>query len=312
MKDWTKIVIDDLQYRLNGKIPRNFVVNISGNVGTPTGIFKSSMGLQIALHLDPTFTLQQRVAFSVNQLLEKLQDYSEYKLCNKCFLDFSKTWRGDYEYYSRKDKKDIECDNCERIAQTDVLLRKMIFFLDEQTKTLKQSGLIRLSNIIDTGRQRQICFITCGVDQYGMNFTTYNLRRVQESHDDYLPEKKVRYAVYDDDRSIYYGYFDWDITPLTNLDWKSFWSEYSKMKTEFQRIAIAQRIQSENYEDMAEKVMNHPDFIKCFHQQKNGQQVLRSRLVASLIEKIFSDITNQSRSNILSEIKFILMDNKDG
>lgn len=308
MKDWTDNVITDLKYRLNGKIPRNFVVNISGGVGTPTGIFKSSMGLQIALHIDPTFSLQQRVGFSVNQLLEKLQTYSEYKLCNQCFIKFSKTWLGEFEYYTRKDRKDIECDNCPSMAETDVLLRKMVFFLDEQTKTLKQSGLIRLSNIIDTARQRQICFITCGVDQYGTNFTTFNLKRVQETHDNYLPEKKVRYAVYDDNRDIYYGYFDWEITPLSNPKWRAFWKDYSKMKTDFQRVAIAQQIQTVNFEEMAEKVMNNQDFVKCFFMQKNGQNVLRTSLAKTMIIKMYPDITNEEREHVLSEIKMILYD----
>ena len=79
--DWTDIVLKDLFNRMYGKIPRNFLVNISGLIGTPSGIFKSSMGLQIALKLDPTFDLKKRVAFSVNKLLDKLNKNTEYYLC---------------------------------------------------------------------------------------------------------------------------------------------------------------------------------------------------------------------------------------
>jgi hypothetical protein len=309
-RDWTKIVVDDLNNRLYGKIPRNFLLNITGLIGVPTGIFKSSMGLQLALMLDPNFNIQQRVAFSVNQLLEKLESYSEYSLCNKCFIEFTKTSYNTYEFYptTNAEKK---CDNCDSVSQTDVLLTKMIFFLDEQTKTLRTGNLMRLSNIVDTNRQRQICFITCGVDQYDMHFTTYNLKRVQESSDLYLPQKKVRYAVYDDSRKIFYGFFDWNIRTLEDKGWFAVWSEYSKLKTNFQRIAIAQQIQTMKYEDMANEVINDADFQKCFFMKRDGQRNMVSDLVRTLIQRRYPDLTENDRRNILSEIKFMMFDEQE-
>ena len=306
--DWTQNVINDLKNKLYGKIPRNFLINITGLIGTPTGIFKSTLGLQIALMLDPLFTLQQRVAFSINQLLDKVKEYSEYDLCNKCYYEFTKDYKGTFEVYP--EQKQIKCNNCDNMADHVVLLTKLIFFLDEQTKTLKTGGLTRLQNLVDSCRQRQICFITCGVDEYNMHFTTYSLKRVQESSDDYLPFKRVKYAVYDNEREIYYGYLQWDITPLTNSFWNSFWNEYSTMKTDFQRIAISQQIQSMNFEEYAQEIIDDKDFVKCFITRRSGQKVLQSGLVKNIIIKHFPDLTNNERDMILSEVKMQIYDDE--
>lgn len=306
--NWTSEVIKDLKYRLYGKIPRNFLVNISGLCGTPTGIFKSTLGLQFCMLLDPMFNLTQRVAFSINNLLDKVRDNSEFYFCNKCYLEFKSNYKGTYEEHSVKNEED-KCSVCgDLLADKLILLTKLIFFLDEQTKSLKQGGIIRLQNLADTCRQRQISFVTAGVEQYGMHFTTYNLKRIQESSDDYLPLKRVRYAVYDDERDIYYGYFQWDITPLTDPNWKRIFDEYSKMKTDFQRVAIAQQTQAMNFEDYAQEIIDSPDFSKTFKLLKDGRKVMQTALVRSLIYQKYSDFTNQDRDNVLSQIKILLND----
>jgi hypothetical protein len=307
-EDWTQKVMNNLHYLLYGKIPRNFLINIGGCIGSLTGIFKSTLGLQIALSLDPNFNLKQRVAFSINQLLDKVKAYTEYNLCNACFYKFSKDFKGTYEVY---DESSHKCDNCNNMSDRLVLLTKMIFFLDEQTRTLKIGGLVRLQNLVDTCRQRQICFITCGVDQYDMSFTTYHLKRIHESHDDYLPLKRVRFGVYDDARSIFYGYFQWDITPLTDSYWNKFWKEYSKFKTDFQRVAISQQTQAQNYEEYAQEIIDSDDFLKCFKITKKGDKIMQSSLVRNLIVKSFPDLTNEDRENILAEIKLILYEEED-
>lgn len=305
--NWTEKVMEDLSYKLYGKIPRNFLVNISGHIGTPTGIFKSTLGLQIALKLDPLFNLNQRVAFSINQLLDKVKSNSEYHLCNKCYYDFKKTYRGTYELY-KEEEPNYKCDNCDNLSDNLVLLTKMVFFLDEQTRTLKTGGLTRLKNLIDTVRQRQICIITCGVDQYNMSFTTYNLKRIQESSDEYLPKKTVRYGVYDDERGYWYGYFQWNITPLTDPFWNRFWEKYSRMKTKFQRVAISQQIQSVNFEEYAQRIIALDDFLKCFKTTKKGDTNMQTGMVRNLIYKHYPDLTQEERDYILSEIKFEIYD----
>lgn len=302
-KNWTQIVMKDLRYRLYGKIPRNFLVNIGGGIGTPSGVFKSSLGLQIALTLDPLFNLKARVAFSVNDLLDKVSTNTEIYMTLAEFTRFAKNYKGTYEVYEA-DKEIFNTENelCTRL----ILLTKQIFFLDEQTRSLKTGGLVRLQNLIDTCRQRQICFITCGVESYELTFATYDLLRVQESHDNYLPKKQVRYGVYDRKRDLYYGYFLWNIVPLTDVAWKRFWGEYSKMKTQFQRIAIQQQTSAMDYENYAEQVMELEDYEKCFKETKEGKKRFLASLCKALILKKYPDLTNQERDTILSEIKMKL------
>jgi hypothetical protein len=305
-EDWTEEVIRDLKNRLYGRIPRNFVINIGGLISTPTGIFKSTMGLQIALQIDPMFTLKGRVAFSINHLLDLVRDTSEFSLCNKCLQDFKNGYKGTYEEVEAE--KNEKCNNCENLSDKQVLLTKLIYFLDEQTRTLKTGGIIRLQNLIDTCRQRQICFILCGVQQYGMHFTTYELRRIQESSDDYLPLKRVRYGVYDSDRDIYYGYFQWDIIPLTDHRWKAVFDEYAKIKTEFQRIAISQRTQAMGVEQYAEQIINSKEFQKCFKTLNSGRRVLQVAVLRTVINQAYPDITISERTDILSEVKMAMLD----
>ena len=305
-RDFTNEVMEDLRYRLYGKIPRNWLINISGLVGVPTGIMKSSMGLQICLSINPMFNLKQHVAFSVNELLDKIKNNSEYALCNRCYFQFGKSYYGTYETLDVETAN--KCDNCDSIANKNVLLTKLIFFLDEQTKTLRIGGLTRLANIVDTARQRQICFVTCGVESYDMNFVTYSLQRVQESHDDYLPKKVVRYAVYDDQRDLYYGYFKWALTPLTDPKWKRVWDDYSKMKTTFQRVAMSGQITQMDFEEYAQVVMSDKDFDKCFKETKDGRQLFQSSIAKNIIFKHYPDNTSSERDFILSQIKMMLQD----
>jgi len=305
-EDWTQKVIDELKYRLYGKIPRNFLINVGGLIGTPTGIFKSSMGLQIAIHLDPLFNLKERVAFSVNELLMKVETNSEKEMCYDHLQEFTSTYTGTYEMQNEK----LSVCHCGQPSVARVLLTKMIFFLDEQTQTLKHGGLLRLQNIVDTVRQRQICFVTCGVDKYGFNYTTYSLQRVQESADKYLPKKRVRYAVHDSERDMYYGYFLWDITELSDLKWNNVWTEYSQMKQQFQRVALAQQISGMDYGEMAVKVMEDPRFQQCVS-MKNGKLVANSNLTKNIILKIYPDLTNEDRAMILAEIRFLLNESQD-
>lgn len=302
-KDWTKIIIDELAYKLYGAIPRNFLINITGLIGVPTGIFKSTLGLQIARTLDPRFNLKERVAFSINELLMKVQKYSEFYMTEKEFLKFRREYSGTYEVVE-PDKRVY--NNNDELCTKLVLLTKLLFFLDEQTKTLKHGHFIRLQNLVDTCRQRQICFITCGVEGYEFHISTYELVRIQESHDKYLPKKQVRYGVYDKKRDVYYGYFKWNVIPLTDPSWNKFWHEYSEMKADFQRVAIQQRTQAMDYEGYADMIMEHNDWDKCFRETKEGKEIFLSSMAKALIIKLFPDLTNQEKDTILSEIKFRL------
>ena len=109
--------------------------------------------------------------------------------------------------------------------------------------------------------------------------------------------------MYDDERNIYYGFFKWDITPLTEPRWGNFFMEYSKMKTDFQRIAIAQQTQAMNFEEYASEIINSPDFPKTFKTLKDGRQVMQPALVRNIIYQKFPDMTENERTNILSQVK---------
>ena len=98
---------------------------------------------------------------------------------------------------------------------------------------------------------------------------------------------------------------------MTDYDWNAFWKEYSEMKTEFQRIAISQQIQSMNYEDYAQEVMELEDFVKCFKYTKDGRQIMQSQLVMALITKKYPDLTEREKNLILSEIKFMSYDEEN-
>lgn len=307
-KDWTKNVIDDLSYRLYGKIPRNFLINITGGIGTSTGIFKSTLGIQIAFTLDPMFTIKDRVAFSVNELLDLVKYNTEFKFSYLEYLRFVESYKGAYDVY---DINDGSLNSNGDELKYLVLLKKLIFFLDEQTKDLRVGGMMRLQNLVDTCRQRQICFITCGVNSYDLGFSTYDLMRVQESSDIYLPDKQVRYAVYDRQRDWYYGYFKWNIWKLSDPKWKQIFDEYSVKKTDFQRIAMNQQTSQMDYKQYAEKIMEMPEYQKCFITYQNGNTKLQPKLLKLLIMKTYPDFTHLEREYILSEIKLMLMDDED-
>jgi hypothetical protein len=299
-KNYTQFFLDDLHNRLYGKIPRNWVINITGLIGTPTGIFKSSMGLQIALSLDPSFNLKERVAFTINQLLDKIREFSEFSFCQEHLDKFKKFYEGSYDIM--QPDENAKCRACKKKANSLILMRKLIFFLDELTHTLKIGDVMRLKNIIDACRERQLCFFTCGIPEYDLSFSTYSLQRVEESDDKFLPLKRVRYAVRDSEKKYYYGYFVWDVIPLTNPEWNDFWGEYSVYKTRFQRQAIAQQVGEFGMEKYAQKIRAMPEFEQCFYYTKKGIRKLHLGKLENLIVKFFPDFTHIQRKYIKNEI----------
>lgn len=256
--DYTNILIDEISGFLNGSIPRNFVINIGGLIGRDTGIFKTSLGLQVSLKLDPYFNIKERVAFTPNQLNEKI------KLHGKN-------------------------------------LRKAIFFLDERTKDLKKSATMRLSNIIESCRERQFCFILVGVSEDIFTISDYFLKRVGESSDSYLPKKTVYYSVSKkiDNRNMYRGYIKWNITPLSNNKWNKIWNEeYMPLKQQFQQMAIEQNITAMPLKQISLEFMKSEGFEICIKESgKINKQSLKKE-----IYKRFPDVTADERDYIYVEV----------
>lgn len=257
-KDWTQIVHDDLNYRLHGAIPRNWVLNIRGLIGTPTGIFKTSMGLCYARSLDPTFNIEERVAFTPAELNKKVKLYAD---------------------------------------------RKQIFFMDEQIHDLKESQMLKLQNIVESCREQQMCFVFCGVPKEYKTFSTYLLERFDETPDDILPKKSVRYLVRNPETDEFRAFVVKEIPVLNNqdgslTDWGLFWKEYMKLKTNHQDRVRFDSITSFDYEAYAKEILaeGYDGFLKT---TKKGLVKLDMSLLGMAVRKKFADFTQQEKQDII-------------
>lgn len=256
-RDWTKTVWDELNFRFNGKIPRNFVLNIRGLVGTPTGIFKSAMGLCIAKAIDPTFNIQERVAFTSNELNIKVKQHAK---------------------------------------------RKQVFFKDEEVHDLKESQMIKLQNIVEGCREEQMCFIMCGVPKEYRTFSTFILERLDETHDDYLPRKKVRYLIRDPESDTFLGHFIMEIPPLVEKDgsqsaWGAFWAEYMLLKKAYQDRVRFESVTDFNYEHYAKELLEggYEQFVSV---TKKGMQRVDMGLLGMEVRRKYADFTQQEKQDI--------------
>jgi len=268
--DLTATIFQELYDILYGKVRRNFVINIKGNIGRQTGIFKSSLGIQLALKLDPTFNFAERVAFTPNELISKVQQYAK---------------------------------------------RKQIFLMDERVRDFKISGEQRLANIIESCRQKQLCFILIGVPEQQMTFSDYHFERMGESDDKYLDKKVIingeeentgRKTVYflvkkiTESKKVYRGYLKWNIVSLENPEWQKFWSEYSVYKAIHQDKAVQASLTGFNFRQEAEKLKQDARFQNCYDE---SGRLIRAKL-KSLVYEMFPDNVAQERDMIYTEILF--------
>lgn len=270
----TETIEEELRNIMYGKIPRNFIINIKNCVGSPTGVFKSSFGLQFfCLKLDPTFVVKDRVAFTANQLNDLI-------------------------------KKNAD--------------RKQIFVLDERVHDLKQSAEVRLANIAESCRERQICLVLVGVAEKFLNISHYHFERFGESSDEFLPDKTVYFLVkkITETKKIYRGYIKHNITPLNDKLWNHTWGEYMRLKSEHQEKVIQQQLTGFDFEHKAKELMEkHKEFISGNCITKSGN--LDKSLIRNLIYKEMPDVTNDERKMVFIEItcnqdKYLIeQDNKE-
>jgi len=264
--DWTQIMKDDLNYRLNGQIPRNWVVNIRGLIGTPTGIFKSALGMCWARMLDPTFNIAERVAFTPAELNKKVKQYSD---------------------------------------------RKQVFFMDEQVHDLKESQMLKLQNIVESCREQQMCFIFCGVPKQYKTFCTYLLERFDETEDDYLPQKRVRYMVRNPETDEFRGFIKYDIPVLNDeqgklTDWGVFWEEYMVKKTEHQNRVKFESITSFDYEHYAKDFLDEYGHEHLLKVTSKGDTRIDMTLLGMAVRKKYADFTNQEKGDIIKYISVLI------
>ena len=256
-RNWTKILKEDLNYRLNGQIPRNFVVNVRGGIGTPSGVFKSALGLNMARQLDPTFNVEQRVGFTPAELNRKIKEFGK---------------------------------------------KKQIFFLDEQIHDLKESQMLQLRNIVDSCREKQMCFIMCGIPVTQKTFSSYLLERFDESDDKYLPDKRVRYLIKNAETDEYRGHFIADIPNLNDktgkpTDWGNFWATYMLLKSHHQEKVMQANITSFDFEFHANELLEsgYEQFLTV---NAKGAKRLDKGLLAMEVRKLYADFTKTEKDDI--------------
>jgi len=256
----TPTIKEELKNILYGKIPRNFIINIKNMIGSPTGVFKSTFGLQaFAMELDPTFNVAERVAFTPNQLNDLIKKYA---------------------------------------------IRKQIFVLDERVHDLKVSAELRLANIAESCRERQICLVLIGVTEKFLNISHYHFERFGESSDEFLPRKTVYFLVkkITDTRKIYRGYVKHIVTPLTDESWNKVWGDYMKLKSEHQEKVIQQQITGFDFEKSAMNLFAKykDEIFKGGYINSSGN--ISSSMLRNLIYKEMPDVTNEERKMVLIEI----------
>jgi len=262
----TEVVLKELDYILNGPIPRNFVINFRGLIGRKTGIFKSSFALQLAFMLDPTFNIAERVAFTANELNELIKQHST---------------------------------------------RKQIFFLDEQTHDLKISATMRLANIIESCRERQLCFILVGVDEMRIKLSDYYFERIGESNDKLLPNKTIFYAIKKtfDNKDVYRGYFKWNVTPLTNKLWVKIWDEYMIKKSIYEKQATDQMLTGFPIAKIGSQIILNDNFDQCIRINTKGKEIIDIGILRNLVYKLFPDVTSDERTMLVNEVKTLWQNN---
>lgn len=263
----TDVIIPELRNILHGVIPRSFVINIKGFIGRQTGVFKSSFGSQLALDIDPTFNIKERVALNMDMLLEKIKLYAN---------------------------------------------KKQIFLLDERVRDFKQGAELRLANIIESCREKQLCFILCGVPELTFTFSDYHFERLGESSDEYMNKsfkvnneeiisgkKTVYYLVkkITENQRYYRGYLKWNITSLENKKWNDYWSEYMILKRQHQTNAINSSLTGFDFKRESEKLIKSESFKECFMNDKLSHQQVKSTVYS-----MYPDHTIEERRMIYSEV----------
>ena len=215
------------------------------------------MGIQLAFRLDPTFDINERVAFTPREMNELVKKHGN---------------------------------------------RKQVFLLDEQVHDLKQSSEKMMANIIESCRERQLCFILIGVPERYYTFSDYYLERLGESADKHLPRKTVYYTIHKilDEKKTYRGLFKWNITPLTDKKWKAAWKQYMVHKDLHQQQAIEQKLTGFNIELYADNIIKLPAFEECVTDDAITRE--KRGYLKTIIFKEYPDMTNDERAMIYHEV----------
>lgn len=255
-KDYTKVFMDEMDGIINAPFSKNFVINIMGGIGRQMGIFKSSLGLQLALKFYPDFDVEKQLALT----------YSDLNLLVK--------------------------SNAKR---------DMLFILDEQVRDLKHSQIMMLCNTIESCREKGLSFILIGVPEVMRTVSDWQLSRLGESSDEYLPKKTVYYSLGKkiDNRKFYMGLFKWNITPLDNEKWKKLWEKYMKKKTIHQDKVIDGKVTGFPVAKYAKLILEKEGVSDKLITERGN---IKKPVLKLVINEEFPDITNKERQFIYTYI----------
>jgi len=77
--DYTETLMEELYNTWNSEIPRAFILGIRGYIGRLSGIFKTAIGMQIACSLDDNFSVSERIGFTPDELIGKVNKFGKRK-----------------------------------------------------------------------------------------------------------------------------------------------------------------------------------------------------------------------------------------
>ena len=273
--NYTQTILDELNNVLNGKIPRNFVINIKGCIGRQTGIMKSSFGLHLAHHLDPDFNLKERCAFTPNELNDKLREFGNKK---QIFMLDEKV-------------RDFKISAEQRLATIIETNRKnqlcfILIGVTEKTYSFSDYWFERFGESDDKYLpKKSINFMvkkTTENKNYYRGFIKWNLTPLQQ----YIRKKKIQ------------GLNSFSSNNNLSIEnWSKIWSEYEELKDVFQKQAREQMLTGFNFQKEAERLMKDDNFKKCF---KEGL-IIKSQ-VKNFVYLNYPDITNDERKMIYNYV----------
>lgn len=266
--DMTDTIFNELLGILHGKIKRNFCIVIKGGIGSQSGVFKSSLGCQLALALDPTFSVKERVSFTPNELIEKVKTYATQR---QIFLMDERV-------------RDFKMSAELRLANIiDATRERMLSFI--------------LIGIPDS----RLTFSTYDFERMGESDDSYLNEKINIFGEEIYTGKKTVFFLakkVTEFRKAYRGYFKWNITSLKDAKWRAFWEEYMEKKREHQQRAIESSLTGFNFKREAQNVIDDERFQNCY--DPHGRMIKAK--VKNLVYEMYPDNTAIERKMIETHI----------
>lgn len=260
--------IKDITY---GVIPRNFLLNIRNGIGRRTGIFKSSLGIQFAIKIDPSFNVKERLGMTPNELNNKLKLYADSKqifLQDEYVLDLK---------HSAENRLKQIAISCREKELTFILIGAMPRYYVESDYYLERLGESDdkyLKDKVKINVKGKIKTITTG-------------------------RKTVYYSLckYIDNIAYYSGYIKFNITPLTDKKWRDIFEEYMNFKEEHQQRALQQNLTGFDFKEESKKIKSSLEYKDCFINDKLNRGKLKN-----LVYEKLPDVTKEERSMVYNEL----------